>query len=233
MDGWEESENYENLAHVHFSAGGVGAGFSLRSACPNFYASDLLWIHALHGDTFDFTDGFVSAKEDHARDQVMKRGRAYGSAEALALLGMQYNPSQRSHAEACPLRLVEPVQGKPKMKVLEETKDEVFQYESELGSFQITAFQDGTGFSVERSEDGQSVMASFVHAFDSTQKAIGFLMISSETKNVKGSGRLSMADFAGNAFTCEVSLSRVPADSDTREASGEEFLRVPCVSQPG
>lgn len=233
MDSWDEIENYQNLAHLNFAAGGVGAGFSLRSACPNFYASDLLWIHALNGDSLDFTDGFVSAKEDHARDRVMKHGRAYGSADALALLGMRYNPSQRMQSEGCPLHGTESGQNKPKMKPLSETtesKDEVFQFESEMGSFQITAFQDGTGFSVERLDDGQSVSASFVHAFDSSQQAMGFLMLSAETEGVEGSSRLSIADFSGNSFSCEVILTKISNESDPGKVVGEEILRVPCVS---
>jgi len=230
-DEWNEIELYKNLAHLKFSANGVGDGFSLRSACPNYFASDLLWIYALHGESLDFTLEFISAKDEHSRAKVSTSGVAYGSADALDLLGMNFNPGHREKVEGCSLRALTPKRDSVK-KATSDQDDEVFEFQSELGNFQITAFKDGTGFAVERIEDEQTVTASFMHSFDDAQQGVAYIMVRSENQNEAGTAVI-MADFFGNSFECAVSLLRVPRDDDfsAEGVIGEEILRVPCVSE--
>ena len=232
-DEWGENENYENLAHLRFSDAGVGEGFSLRSACPNFYSSDLLWIHALNGDALDFTEGFVAAKDDGVRQKLLSGRTVYGSAEALGLLGIARGKISQEDAGACPLRGTASDDNKKTATptATAESKDEVVQFESEIGTFQVTAFQDGTGFAVGRSEDGHSITASFLHSFDGAQQDIAYLMLRSEQETSNGPYvQVSLSDFYGNSFGCEVSLLKIPRDSEMEDGISEELLRVPCVS---
>eukprot|EP00977_Amphora_coffeiformis_P023480 scaffold13461_cov166-Amphora_coffeaeformis.AAC.2 len=231
-DEWDEIGRHQNLAHLKFSANGVGDGFSLRSACPNYYASDLLWIHALHGESLDFTMGFVSAKDEHSRAKVSSSRFAYGSAEALDLLGMNYNPLHGGEVMGCPLRALTPKEDSIEKKATPGQDEEVFEFQSELGNFQITAFKDGTGFSVLRVEDGQMLTASFMHSLDEAQQGVAYIMLRSEhQKEGQPYTAVSMADFMGNSFECAVSLLKVPRDDDlsTGGETGEEVLRVPCT----
>ena len=214
----------------------------MRSACPNFYSSDLLWIHALNGDALDFTEGFVAAKDDGVRQKLLSGRTIYGSAEALGLLGIARGKISQEDAGACPLRGTTSDDNKKTdnkktatatatATATTESKDEVVQFESEIGTFQVTAFQDGTGFAVGRSEDGHSITASFLHSFDGAQQDIAYLMLRSEQETSNGPYvQVSLSDFYGNSFGCEVSLLKIPRDSEVEDGISEELLRVPCVS---
>lgn len=226
-DDWEETEHFRNLAHVKFSDKGVGAGFALRAACPNYYASDLLWIHALNGESLDLTIDFRPKSEDHVREKSSRR--PFGSVEALDFYGMSYNPSNPTQGTGCPLRSVATELAKKKTTRKDKESEEVAEFVSDVGTFQITAFKDSTGFNVLRKEDGHVITASFMVSADEHEEGVTYIMVLSENPHGTMQDTVNMADFSGNAYTCDVSLLRVPREEES-ELTGEEVVRVPCVS---
>jgi hypothetical protein len=228
-DDWREHAKRQNLAHLRLSTNGVGPGFSLRSACPNFYASELVLIHALNGDSLDFTVDFVPAGSATDQQKASSKPVVYGSVEALGHLNMQYTPYQLKESKGCLINDLPSTQS-DKLDPINR-KDGALMVESELGTFQVAPKPDGTGFTVVRTEDDYTINLSFLPSSDSTSDTYDSLMLYSQGgSDDSAHGKVTVADFQGNGVVCEVSLIQFPADGDLDEVEGEELLRVPCVS---
>ena len=53
-----------NDAHIIFEPLGLGDGWKLTKACPNLHSSDLMFVHAMHGDSLDYTPRFATSLHD-------------------------------------------------------------------------------------------------------------------------------------------------------------------------
>ena len=233
-DDWKEYENRENLAHLKFSATGVGSGSSLRSACPNFHASELVWIHALNGEGLDYRDEFVPVDNVGDQQAASRNPVVYGSVEALDHLHMQYTSAQLRKSKGC---LIQDLKAKESSRNDDDKDDTApeadssVKVETKMGAFQYLASPDGTGFTIVRESDGYNLNVSFL--VGGPQNVIQSVMLHSTggQNNDSPRGDVSVADFSGNTFACHVSLLKIPRENNSLDDDEkEEILRVPCVS---
>jgi len=258
-----------NDAHDIFSPSGLGAGWNLRKACPNIYSSDALFVRAMQGGSIDympkFTTVLLSARFDENDDHVP----IPSTLEALASWGSdRYPKSQRERIfdferqEKCPI----PIRIEEQSLVSTASQEELqhrhpsqdqsgnpgyTEINTEMGTFQVTAFDQGSGFGVEQVETGQILTATFVQ--DRVDPSVSFVMVHAvypftdtdyqplpprmyvhgEWKPIQGfptpkSNRtVIIADLEGNSFSCDIELvqNRVETNEEVTVIS-----QIPCTT---
>lgn len=182
----------DNLAHLTLNSLGRGTGYSLKKACPNFNAPELLWVHALGGGAIDYTDVYVSAMSEADDDYPSPSESSrllLTSAEALSVHGsgvyLGTMETEMNENEQCPVaggRLdradtenIEPRPGTAASYSASEfsknekaAKDEARASNVQhvklvgLGTFEVSAFPEGSGFFMQRLETGESIVATFI-----------------------------------------------------------------------
>ena len=215
--------NKMNEAHVSWAPWGLETGWNLRSACPNIHASELLWMHALHGGALDYVPRFwllsTQSNNNNAANPADAAMAAYNelplsTTQALAHyqswpviypiasedeeMGVSWcrNSDIRTPPSSCRL---EPTRNRRRsnnvsqqqMSSSSSSKNSQHQPASkhgindveehpgryddvtsgdegltavhtEMGNFQIKAFDAGSGFAVEHMETGQVLTSTFV-----------------------------------------------------------------------
>jgi mannosidase alpha-like ER degradation enhancer 2 len=151
-----------NLAHLSFKK--LGQGYLLTKACPNYYASDLLWIRALNGGATDYADTYISTVQDEVGESN-SRFYMLGAADALAIHGSGLYVAQVfGTSQNCPVR-EEPKETSGVTKQGrgqgQEGKDR-FDLGEDLGSFDVSAFPGGSGFFIQRVESGETVITTLI-----------------------------------------------------------------------
>jgi hypothetical protein len=181
---WSREE--KNLAHITWNSVGLGSGYALKKACPNIYAPELTWVHALNGGSLDYTDVYVSSFSETDSNYPPSSSDALqllvSSAEALSVHGsgvyLGNMEAELKPDEQCP------VPDKTNRK--QAKKDKAASQESAastekgtakdkdgsnigarvelsgMGNFQISAFPEGSGFLMQHVESGESIMATFI-----------------------------------------------------------------------
>jgi mannosidase alpha-like ER degradation enhancer 2 len=276
-----DTRQFDNLAHLAPTNLGVGKGTTLRRACPNLYSSDLLWVHALNGGAFDYSEVFVSVSRDSVEDHPIDF-TVLGAAEASGALATGIYPGQSAlwdKENTCPLPDIADrrAQRGSRAKANERstsstTRSEVVQIRSEeFGLFEVTPDLDGSGFLIHLVDTGEKVFTAFyddfavvtsdtatrkseVHLtddhsdgattdslhegrqspwrrmgsrftamFGSSDKHHRRSLADGGSRNVPTQRRVTVTDFAGNAFACEVEVFETyPSESQDGDEHDQE-----------
>ena len=169
-----------NFAHLALTNLGLGPGTAFQKACPNFYSSDLLWIHALNGGAVDYSEIYVSvtrdALEDHPIDFMV-----LGAAEALGVHGTGVYPgSHRDNGASCPVPDARAEQSKDtevdggtdqssENRQHIATPGNVVQIQSaDFGMFEVMPEADGSGFYIHLVRTGETIVVTFFEEFAMT-----------------------------------------------------------------
>jgi mannosidase alpha-like ER degradation enhancer 2 len=178
-----DSKQQENLAHLAMMPLGSGTGTLLRVACPNIYASELLWINALNGGAVDYSDVYMSVISDdpneHSNTFVV-----LGAAEAIGMLGSGH--LLRQQEDTCPRssdtndEIPAKIPDNP-LEVSQNTVEagHVLQLRSPMGLFDVQPFPQGDGFYIQHVESGETIVATFLA--DATNSSNDFVMAYSAT----------------------------------------------------
>jgi len=256
----------QNDAHDVFSPHGLGSGWNLRKACPNIYSSDMLFVHAMQGGSLDYVPKFTTVLNDNVYDHD-DFITIPSSLESLAWWGSHLYPKSRRHQWAdyqsqgkCPFPSNAPEQPvsnaetalAKQMKQPAPPIDQGYtEISTEMGSFQVTAFEGGTGFGVEQVETGHVLTATFVQ--DRQDVSISFVMVhaiypfpttdpvvpppsvfvNGEWKVVpdfptpNSERAVIIADLEGNSFSCDVELVQKLTETNEELAI---IAQVPCTT---
>lgn len=236
MDTFNDTHPLNSMAHS--SLKDSGSGSSLRRACPNFYASELLWMHALFGGSTDYSDLYVSVTSDNIQHHPNSYV-ALGAADALGLHGSGiYLGKVEDKDGFCALSGMSEEDPSSKESAQDSTR-QPGSHKFDPSQFQVFAFSEGGGFVVEHVPTGDKVVSSFIFDESDTDLSVmvyaGYSLdphlvhrtIPSHLANfpsvaslwaMSGKGERStpssfrrkvvVADFEGNSFSCEIELYR-------------------------
>jgi len=177
-----------NLAHLTWNSVGLGSGYAMKKACPNIYATELTWLHALNGGALDYTDIYVSAFSEEDGDYPSPSEAVQllvTSAEALSVHGsgvylgnmepainatercvlahQSKGSTQQSQESSQTSSMSSPTAPGQESKPDDTTVNGVQQVElAGLGTFEVSAFPGGSGFFMKRIENGESIMTTFI-----------------------------------------------------------------------
>ena len=175
-----------NLAHIGLNSLGQGNGYALKKACANIYAPELTWINAINGGAVDYTDIYVSALSESDGDYPSPNDSIQlmlTSAEALSLGGsgvyLGNMDTEMKLDDQCPIpdaksrrsneRTVSTNQSYSASQSPEDPTEQrgsisgAQQVElAGLGTFEVSAFPEGSGFLMQHSDSGESIMATFL-----------------------------------------------------------------------
>jgi len=213
---------YQSPVITKLNDRGLGSGRFLRRACFNIYNAFFTWIHAVHGDSFEFSQDFQSVIDD----SVVHFKTKSSSIEALGRIVLP-----KSRQRTCK---VSSSTGTPPGPT---KKDNALQ----LDQFRINVFDDSSGFDVLHTPSQSRIIASFV-ADEMSGKYVYAMVIASYALDDPMSceaglsdhedapeneqqfwRRLVMADFNGFSFTCEVELY------ESVNSHNRTILGVPCA----
>lgn len=235
MDVFRETAMKSNVAHL--SLGNWGSGRDLQKACHNVYNSDLLWMQALNGGATDYSDSYVSVGHDALIDQ-WQYFTLLGAADALGTLGTGvYFGENDNEALLCPVAQTIDINLESGTVGKEGTPSII----SDVGSFDVTSFPDGNGFEMQHLDSGELLKVSVV--FDEVDTKENVAMVYSELREGDATQedgipnhdgvvenllkrQVSIADFKGNSFSCEIELFRY--DSPANYDDALEFSTIPC-----
>jgi Glycosyl hydrolase family 47 len=172
-----------NLAHLTFRK--RGHRHRLKKACPNYYASDLLWIHALNGGANDYADIYQSTASDE-NGESNSLFRVFGALDALSIHGSGlhvldfYDKSQKcllyekqtQASNAVPNRAID-------NDLIKSGKDR-FDLGGELGFFDVSAFSGGTGFYIQHVATGETMIATLIDEHIEEELSEAFVMVYSD-----------------------------------------------------
>jgi hypothetical protein len=219
LDAFHEVRKKSNAAHVTF--GRLGLGNALKKCCPNFYLSDWLWIQALNGGIADYSEAYVSSAADNPSHDE-NRFHITGSLECLALYGRGVHVSElfweSDHAILDQQTTSMDAPATPE----NESSDNTISLGEDLGVFDISAFQEGSGFMIRRAKTGETVVTTLINDDGSGDGHFRtYVMVHSVTPVVVEPVHSSeesaprqelyhhsvvMADAGGGAFFCKVEL---------------------------
>ena len=171
-----------NLAHMTWGSIGLGTGYATGKACPNIFAPELSWMHAINGGALDYTDIYVSALSEADGDYPSSDAIAMlvTSAEALSVHGsgvyLGNMDSAINQVDQCAIADqnlsgggTNARQQNPQQKANQGGKAEegpashIQQVElGGVGSFEISAFPEGSGFFMRHMQTDESIMATFI-----------------------------------------------------------------------
>lgn len=234
FDIFGERLNTRNPSFLTFRK--LGNELDLTNSCPNFYASNYLWIRALNGGITDYSDSFHSRKGDEffvTESDIIQ----LGSVDALALHGAGVHIQSLYNAF---FQIRNPVQNRkehdennlPKRKERQADGEDRgshtrFDMGGDLGSFDVSAFPGGSGFFVQHVESGETVVTTLIdeESFTNGQGPLILVYSSNDPSpdesgtyhdNVVGkdSSRIVvpspravvLADTHGNSYNCQVQI---------------------------
>jgi len=168
-----------NLAHIVWNSIGLGNGYSMKKACANFYAPELTWVNALSGGVLDYTDTYVSAYSEANSDYPTSADSLQlllSSAEALSLHGsgvylgkvnFDANPGDICRVPHSQTRQTlsdsQAAKNKSPPPLLDEAKTVIQQVHlAGVGTFDVSAFPEGSGFFMQLKQTAESLMVTFI-----------------------------------------------------------------------
>ena len=187
-DYFNELKDGNNGAHLTFRKRGHGK--SLQKACPNYYSSDLLWIHALNGGANDYADVYLSTAFDE-KGESSARFYVLGALDALAIHGSGLHVTDFFEVhDKCPVRnksishLPEVKTGKASKEtendLLGKSGRDRFDLGGELGSFEVSAFPGGTGFFIQHVDSAETMVATLIDESTEGDSSEFFVMVYSD-----------------------------------------------------
>ena len=117
---------------------------------------------------------------------------------------------------------------------MEDSEGGVTGIQTEMGHFQIKAFDAGSGFAVEHLDTGDVLTSTFVH--EEHSRTVFFMVHAvfpkvAEHDEHQDSRVVVMGDTNSNSFTCNVELVEQKSAPDNKSTSEKLLHRVPCVSK--
>lgn len=222
LDVFGETQYGMNDAHLMLRRNGNGV--FLKQSCPNFYSSELLYIHALNGGGTDYITSYVSALRDGVNPGE-SRFLMMGSTDALAWYGSGVHISEAfDPGSFCVINYDDqrpPSTSDHSTSNAEEHREVPPQRfdGGDLGNFEIVAFDGGAGFSIKHIGSGQSLSTTIIHDAGSIQNGETYFMVdhnvpaSKETEtnidrqnDTKSLRSVVMTDTRSNSFVCVVSI---------------------------
>lgn len=233
-----------NLAHL--SLNDQGSGAHLNRQCPNMHRSELLWTRALTGGSLDYADIYVSSTNDKLIEQGI-RYHLLGASEAQAIQGNGVYYGEKENADLlCRIVKEDPQESVVKKstenpKVDSISNDGVMVLPSDMGNFEVAAFQDGSGFFIRHVESGEQIKTNILFDEGDTQEHVALVhsKLRTGSESVEGVDdaevnsqqqyrrTVTLSDFRDNVFSCQVKLFRTD-DPEDHDSAFEEMLTVPC-----
>jgi ER degradation enhancer, mannosidase alpha-like 2 len=204
------NERRRNANPAYLSLRPLGKGADLTMSCSNVYQSELLWITALNGGITDYAQVYMSRVQDDVTVPTL-RIAFLGPLNALALHGTGVHISSMYDATSmCPVRVNNYLDGG---KLSGSTGDQSTQttYGSSrfdlpgVGSFEVSAFAEGSGFLIQNVESGETIVTSLLSDGNANPESFA-LVYNSETSGPSSHRSVVIADLHGNAFSCVVEL---------------------------
>lgn len=172
-----------NLAHMTWNSLGLGSGYTMKKACANIYAPEMTWVDALNGGVLDYTDVYVTAFSETHSDYPSSSESAnflLTSAEALSVhgsgiyLGNTHSAiapdevcriARKPHKTASEASLDSSLSQTPEPETGKSAQSQGGIQHVELsgiGKFEVSAFPEGSGFFMQHTESGDSLMTTFI-----------------------------------------------------------------------
>jgi ER degradation enhancer, mannosidase alpha-like 2 len=239
------NERHQDANPSYLSLRNLGTELDLTMSCSNPYQSDFLWIAALNGGIVDYSQVYMSRVQDEVTVPNFRTG-FLGSIDALAFLGSGLHISSIYDADSvCPVRVASKVDGK-ELSLSEakpsnsrrETQNGPSRFEmGEVGSFEVSAFPEGSGFLIQHVESGETIVTTLLNDGDSNpgkETESYVLVYNSESADPAAHRSVVMADLYGNAYSCMVELMEilpptneepvcVPVDNERENAPDAEI----------
>jgi len=146
-----------NFAYLEHNLRGRETGLS--KSCPNHYHSNSLWINALEGDEFKYSETFDPTISNDSIILKMKR-RLPSSLTTSSLYGTAYLPS-KSHMRCSHLNS-EDEEGQKSTQQNPMPGSQRVEMGGDLGSFDVQMHPEGAGFYVRHVRTGESVEVTIV-----------------------------------------------------------------------
>ena len=185
FDFFDEGKDGSNAAHLTFRKRGYER--SLQKACPNYYASNLLWVHALNGGANDYADVYLSSAFDEIGESS-SRFFVLGALDALAVQGSGLHVADFFEAHGkCPVKK-KSVSHLPEVEdggasrstngdMLAKSGRNRFDLGGELGSFEVSAFPGGTGFFIQHIDSAETMVATLIDESTEESSSEFFVMV--------------------------------------------------------
>jgi len=251
FDVFNERLQMLNPAYLTFQK--LGNDATLTNSCPNLYASNFLWIRALNGGIADYSDTYKSRIND---DFLVSESDAIqlGSVDALALHGTGVHI--KSFYDAffqCPIQVIKKRTQKETTNAMEgESENQIsggptrFEMGNGMGSFDVSAFPDGSGFSVRHIDSGEMLVTTLIEN-DVTADDQGPLILvysrtdsndegndspvseddlhSTSTSSPHNPRTVVLADLSGNSYSCVVQIveARVVHEKNEESTDGSDI----------
>ena len=201
-------EEDNNLAHITWNSLGLGSGYAMKKACANIYASEMTWVDALNGGVLDYTDTYVSAFSESNSDypsssesnQILLTSAEalsdHGSGIFLGNMNSVVKPDEVCHIARGSGKKTEKASGESALNQTPQTESSkskeqattgVQQVElAGIGTFDVSAFPEGTGFFMQHTESGESIMTTFISDVDGVSVGdMTFMVFASMPRNKK------------------------------------------------
>ncbi|KAK1744404.1 alpha-mannosidase (glycosyl hydrolase family 47) [Skeletonema marinoi] len=157
-----------NLAHHQFDSHGRGRG--LGKSCPNFHHPDLIWSHALNGNTLDYNTQHHSLFSNEVIE-----AKVGGDQRMLSALASACFHGTDFYADGCPAE--EDPLFQSKVKAQQDDLERMigapipgskrYDMGGDMGLFDVSAFENGDGFVVRQVNSGELLEVSiFYDDFD-------------------------------------------------------------------
>ena len=250
MDFFRETQNKQNAAHLTFSK--LGNQLALTNSCPNFYLPDWRWLRAVNGGASDYSDAYVSSAMDNP-SYGDNHFHSVGSLDALAFFGSGVHvASMYGESAKCPIVDSKAQNSSNPSNDVARSKD-TFDMGGELGQFEVSAFPEGSGFYIQRSDSGETLVTTL---FQDEASGDSYVMVyatspvdsrddgteySSPDLDNEGTMEKSviMADLYGNSFACQIELLLRPKQGtagtddcggDCQRDAEELMAAYPCAA---
>eukprot|EP00535_Pseudo-nitzschia_heimii_P003079 CAMPEP_0197193814 /NCGR_PEP_ID=MMETSP1423-20130617/28030_1 /TAXON_ID=476441 /ORGANISM="Pseudo-nitzschia heimii, Strain UNC1101" /LENGTH=1580 /DNA_ID=CAMNT_0042647111 /DNA_START=174 /DNA_END=4916 /DNA_ORIENTATION=- len=199
----------------------LGNELDLTKSCPNFYASNYLWIRALNGGISDYSDAYRSRMSDEflvsERDIIQ-----LGSIDALALHGagvhiksfyntfFQHTFREKKSKEKKASGALKNGERQGKLS----NGATRFDMGHGMGIFDVSAFPGGSGFFVQHVESGEAITTTLIADDFAIDNHGPLVLVDSKTEEGKKRTDLShenprtvvLADIRGSSYSCEVHI---------------------------
>ncbi|KAG7365321.1 glycosyl hydrolase family 47 protein [Nitzschia inconspicua] len=214
FDAFNERHQNGNPAYTSFR--NSGSGVDLTMSCSNPYQSHLLWIAALNGGVFDYSQVYMSRVQDEVSVPNFRTG-FIGTADALALLGSGLHISSMYDANSgCPARVTNEDTKHASSSTSREDINHKERKSSpslvdmgDFGSFEVSAFPEGSGFLIQHVESGETIVTTLLNDGESSSDNVPesyILVYNTESADPEAHRSVVMADLLGNAYSCVIEL---------------------------
>ncbi|KAL3922323.1 MAG: hypothetical protein SGILL_002266, partial [Bacillariaceae sp.] len=248
FDKFDELQDETNGAALSFRS--LGNGVDLTMACPNIYKAEYLWIRALNGGISDYSDIYMSTVQDEVA--VPEHRTVFlGSVDALSLSGAGLHiDSLHDTFLKCPIRVADShgdkstinrkASGKHAQSQEQTTGSPTLFEMGEMGSFEVSAFSEGSGFLIQHVESGESLVTTLIdgEAYASGASETYVLVHNSASGEPSGSSSVVMADTNGKSYNCVVEVMQMRSEVNHEpvcedDTAGEDLDREAESSRYG